>query len=737
MADITLFEEVNLDKLREVIACNNIPFKNTHDTTWVEQCKKRLALYAKKKYKKQGFEIRYTQPNKFGRFITKCGLQNFQKDVRKYISGEFVRDFDFVNCHPVLLEQLLKKNNIYCGQFLENYNNNRSETIEKYNLIDKTTLIKVINNDSRPSKELFLDLHDKIYHQLVPLLLKERNLKAIFNRIQKQRRKDRKDYNHLGSFLSHYLQHIENGLLISFYNYLLDNHIKVHSLCFDGLTVEKSDLIDNAFIKGAEKRILDETGFYIVIQEKSCDTDWKPVIDEVIDMANPVNDSDGIQFDREHLDSLVEDCFNEEGFLIPENCKLVVHYTNNFLCMFEDPFCFGFRFNTKNEFKLTKNKGDVYTVLGEKAVTWFMKYNCRLQFSKPVFIVDESDPELHCTYGSPVYNTYIRPPFKTEGCSQEEVEARCPLFFDFLKNLISNSDENLFNYLLHYIAKIVQVGRSEQSLVLKGKKGTGKSTFSSIVKLIVENYKDQYSKTLNDISTLMNKFNALDAKCIITTIEEVVTDAGCYHSVQNKLKDLITAESIRLERKGIDALMVPNQNNIIILTNNLNPVEITDDNRRYLIIYVPDHKINQANYFINLKKEVSENIEYIRGFFYQFQYENNLNRIRPVTQAELDLRELNKPAIVQFIQEEIDKYVVGPCNNRSRKFNVVYECYEMFTKNLQKKPLSIKYFSLYLKENGFVIERKGKSRYTFIYKTSETCRFDPFVEDKDDIVSEH
>ncbi len=191
-------------------------------------------------------------------------------------------------------------------------------------------------------------------------------------------------------------------------------------------------------------------------------------------------------------------------------------------------------------------------------------------------------------------------------------------------------------------------------------------------------------------------------------------------SVQKKLKDLITAESIKMERKGVDALMVPNQNNIIILTNNLNPVEITDDNRRYLILYVPDHEMGNANYFINVKKEVIQNIEYIRGFLYKYQYEDNLNKIRPVTLAEVNLRELHKPPIQQFIEEEIDKYVNGANNNDDRMFMSIYDSYELFCKNMQKKPLSIKYFSLYLKENGFVILRKEKCKRKYVYRCDES-----------------
>ena len=71
-----------------------------------------MKIYSKRKLDKNGcIEIKYQQSNKYGRYNVKYGLQNFQSDIRKYISGEYYIDCDFVNCHPVILNQLLKSNN--------------------------------------------------------------------------------------------------------------------------------------------------------------------------------------------------------------------------------------------------------------------------------------------------------------------------------------------------------------------------------------------------------------------------------------------------------------------------------------------------------------------------------------------------------------------------------------------------------------------------------------------------
>ena len=57
-----------------------------------------------------------------------------------------------------------------------------------------------------------------------------------------------------------------------------------------------------------------------------------------------------------------------------------------------------------------------------------------------------------------------------------------------------------------------------------------------------------------------------------------------------------------------------------------------------MIIFVKNHEQKNEEYFGRLRKEVLENIESIRYYFYKFQFNSNLNSIRPTTQAEIDIR---------------------------------------------------------------------------------------------------
>ena len=119
--DITLFERINIEKLKQVIECNNIPFERGDDEMWKKAFLTALRFYSKKKVTKNGLEIKYKQTNKYGRFYTKCGLQTFQREVRKYISGEFYYDFDFKKCHHKFIQDLFLVNEIQESIILREY----------------------------------------------------------------------------------------------------------------------------------------------------------------------------------------------------------------------------------------------------------------------------------------------------------------------------------------------------------------------------------------------------------------------------------------------------------------------------------------------------------------------------------------------------------------------------------------------------------------------------------------
>jgi hypothetical protein len=129
---IILKEYFNEDLVVNVMNCSNLP-----DVSYKMIMKNYLDCKGKVKYK---------QNCKFGRFYG-TGLQSFKKDIRKYLSNGVYTDIDIVNCHPVILEQLFEKYDISVPEFLVDYNIDRKGIIEKYDLVDKLCVIKIINNE--------------------------------------------------------------------------------------------------------------------------------------------------------------------------------------------------------------------------------------------------------------------------------------------------------------------------------------------------------------------------------------------------------------------------------------------------------------------------------------------------------------------------------------------------------------------------------------------------------------
>ena len=687
---IQLTEIVNEKKLLEVIACDNIPFGESDEPEWKQKFILFLNSY-KNKQSKNGYRtVNYNQKNHIGRYYANNGLQLFQRDVRKYISGEFYEDIDIINCHPKILQQLFQKNDIATDKFLEEYNTNRDLTIEKYNLNSKLDVIKLINNeiniDSRFSK-----LHDLIYKNLVPTL-KTQN-KDLFNLIKKNRTKNKKNYNINGSFLSQFLQIIENDILMVMFNYFKNQHYEIGVLCFDGLMVLKDNRLNSEVLKKLEEHVFEQTGFNIELKFKDMTTDWIPV--EIEDAVKKEEDLTGKKFSVEKARELSNfKIQTEDGIVVDERKREnFFKYINTYVCCFDNPHCYGWKLYPEDAFRMILSKS-LKEKIGSTVFNIWSSNDNALTYRKAVFQINKKDKEDE-------YNLYTRP---------KMAPGEIPnVVFDFLERVICSSDKDLYEYLLNYMSVLLQTGRTNQCIVLMGLKGTGKSTF---IELCAELVGVEYFSCVNDIHQITSKFNGLYERNILTGIEEVVNEAGDYHRVQNILKTLITERYKTIEKKGIDSYVAETYNNYIISTNNMNPVQITEDNRRFCIIEVSNCEIRNRAYFKELKEAIYDNIENIRHYFYNKKVIHSLETIRPITKKESELKELNLTSSEKFIKDVM--CLSRDVNDNCRLFSFVYDAYKDFCKDDGYKAESKKYFAMSIKKAGFSTYSYGKYNKTYI-----------------------
>lgn len=143
--DIIVHEKVDLVKLRKVRAqCDDDP----------ELCYTIDSLLKYAKPLKKGGRIginTITLKNEFVRAYPKNRptLAYLRKDVKSYVMPDDTHDFDIVNCHPTILRNICKKNNINCPT-LDDYVNHRDKWIAKG--ISKNEVTHSLYGNKHPTK---------------------------------------------------------------------------------------------------------------------------------------------------------------------------------------------------------------------------------------------------------------------------------------------------------------------------------------------------------------------------------------------------------------------------------------------------------------------------------------------------------------------------------------------------------------------------------------------------------
>lgn len=305
---------MNMERLKKVQTCINIPINDTEseeDLNWLEKFKKTL-----KNYK---CNVEYKQKGGHGRYFGN-GMQGCPREVRKYLSDDNYIDIDIVNCHPVLLENIMKANNIQVPEFLLNYNKNRSEVMKEYSIKDKLYLIKLINNEICYDKRVdIIAFHKVLYTDVITIF------KLRYPQI-----KEKKEKNELGSFMAKCLQHIENDILMCMYNKCLELKMNVGVLCFDGMMIEKNTYFEES-LKLLEEEIYLKLNYNVRITEKSMETDWEPLEDKKQREMLLVREMDNMaeEYSIKHLELIKNTKTKIEAMSIMDKAMETTH---NMLC---------------------------------------------------------------------------------------------------------------------------------------------------------------------------------------------------------------------------------------------------------------------------------------------------------------------------------------------------------------------------------------------------------------------
>ena len=573
--------------------------------------------------------VKYEQKlDNLGRYFADRGLslQTFSKKIRHtLVSGTHI-DIDITNCHFVLLLQYCGRNNIECDT-IKDYVDYREERLIE--------LMKVFETDRTTVKELMISLlylgkasdyavkhglqgEPNTYPEWLEKFEKEmKNISArfqqlnevLFNKIKEQNVKGKDSY--IATTMSYVLGDLENELILSAVNFLTKHNYKVDTLCFDGILIRKKDipdtLLENLSTYCFEK-VNYKVNFEIKPMELGLDIDKEnkknaySIKQDNMDMVRVANTTWINEPEMKEL-PVYEKPTKEQH----EEIAKITRYNNTLL--------FNTEYNNKAErfeeynakimnpssllevgegsFRLVNYKDfrDHYNNIimkmsGKTKIKfvneWLEDINIRT-YQRVDFL---PYPRICEDY---VFNTFTGLEAELKVSNNADVG-----WFKEHLNILCGKEEEATNYMLNYLAHMIQKPGElpRVACVFRSVEGVGKNSFfeSFCNEVLGRKYKLQTAEP----DDVIGRFNLNQNKLMIILDEAQGKDMFMN---SEKIKNLITAEELKWESKGVNSVVLQNMGRYFFFSNNDNPVKISMTDRRFIMFECSAEKANDTTYF--------------------------------------------------------------------------------------------------------------------------------------------
>jgi putative DNA primase/helicase len=161
----------------------------------------------------------------------------------------------------------------------------------------------------------------------------------------------------------------------------------------------------------------------------------------------------------------------------------------------------------------------------------------------------------------------------------------CQILLDLLQwmcSLESNSRE-AYDWALRWLAYPLQHhgAKMKTTLVFHGMQGAGKNIFFDAIASLY----GEYGGTV-DQSAVESQFNDWASRKLMLIFDEVVARNELYF-LKNRIKSLITGDTIRINPKNLSAWQERNHCNGVWLSNELHPTAVELFDRRHFMIWTP------------------------------------------------------------------------------------------------------------------------------------------------------
>lgn len=213
--------------------------------------------------------------------------------------------------------------------------------------------------------------------------------------------------------------------------------------------------------------------------------------------------------------------------------------------------------------------------------------------------------------------------------------------------------------------------RVNWALVIQGAQGIGKSFLTVALQAVMgENVKNL------DPTAISGRFTGWAHGALVNAVEELRISGTSKWEILDRLKPFITNQTVQIEEKGRDHRTVPNFTSYIFFTNYKDALPITEDDRRYCLLFSDIQSEEDLlgrlggrkkadEYFSRLFELTNRRPDALRRFFDEWEYSEEFSASgrAPTTRHKTMIRELSVSEDQMIIEDAISRHecdVIGP-----------------------------------------------------------------------------
>lgn len=305
-------------------------------------------------------------------------------------------------------------------------------------------------------------------------------------------------------------------------------------------------------------------------------------------------------------------------------------------------------FNLENGYRVKSRKGgkiSAFKYISDNSCVKVLKNIMYMPTSKDMIIEYDNDLYLN-SFFSKKLNKFI----KTDTPDERKLVIK-NLVKSHIKNIV-NTEENASIFLDWLTFQVQNIGEKiSWCPLIHSIQGVGKSFFTRLLEVVLNNNIGIVNPT-----QVKNPFNGWAEGVLVNVLEELKVDGENRYAVTNALKPMISDKYIQINKKGINQYKVLNTVNYIAFTNNIDAIPLSDNERRYWVIYNNTTKkeldaINKGDYFKQLFEILSVHKQDIYNWLYKRKMKSELFNSKLVPKSK------DKEVLVMLTKENIKGYI--------------------------------------------------------------------------------